>query len=294
MGSRLTVNTHNLTLDLSSKGYPITNTESATPVFNDINACVQWCHNMMTKGNQHIEHRENVTREWVEAGSISVSHVSRKCNPADIFTKDMRDAANFCHIHEAFMSRGSDFLKGIYACLSELVVTPPLHVAHTAHYVQPDWPGILEVILSHSAFRTSVAILCLSNAGQEPRKLNEKTQNKQHHEITLKSILCYAQSKPDSVLFVFVQHVFSKVRLMCGSCPLLAWEFRPAAMGRVLIVLTKSWKKIEIMKIDWNPEILRTYVGTYTQIMKQDWNPETRLKSWNKISSGKTKTLTFV
>ncbi len=30
------------------------------------------------------------------------------------------------------------------------------------------------------------------------------------------------------------------------------------------------------MKKDWNPEILRTYVGTYTQIMKQDWNPETR------------------
>ncbi len=48
------------------------------------------------------------------------------------------------------------------------------------------------------------------------------------------------------------------------------------------------------MKKDWNPEILRTYVGTYTQIMKRDWYPETRLKSWNKISLGKTKTLTFV
>jgi hypothetical protein len=81
---------------------------------------------------------------------------------------------------------------------------------------------------------------------------------------------------------------------MCGSCPLLAWDFGPAEMGRVLIVLAKSWKKIEIIKKDWNPEILRTYVGTHTQIMKQDWNPETRLKSWNKISSGKTKTLTFV
>jgi hypothetical protein len=43
-----------------------------------------------------------------------------------------------------------------------------------------------------------------------------------------------------TVFFVFVQRVFSKVRLRCGSCPLLAWGFRPAEMGRVLIVLAKS------------------------------------------------------
>ncbi len=54
------------------------------------------------------------------------------------------------------------------------------------------------------------------------------------------SYATYAQRKPDSVLFVFVQHVFSKVQLMCGSFPLLAWEFRPAEMGRVLMVLAKS------------------------------------------------------
>jgi hypothetical protein len=71
----------------------------------------------------------------------------------------------------------------------------------------------------------------------------------------------------------------------------LALESRPAEMCRVLIVLAKSWKKIEIMKKDWNPEILRIYGGIYTWIMKQDWNPEIRLKSWNKISSGKTKLL---
>ncbi len=52
------------------------------------------------------------------------------------------------------------------------------------------------------------------------------------------------------LLCLFVQRVFSKVQLMCGFCPLLAWEFRPAEMGRVLIMLAKSWKKIEIMKKD--------------------------------------------
>ena len=57
MGSRLTVNTRNLILDLSSRGYPITDAATATPVFNDNDACVQWRHNLTTKGNQHIEHR---------------------------------------------------------------------------------------------------------------------------------------------------------------------------------------------------------------------------------------------
>ncbi len=81
-------------------------------------------------------------------------------------------------------------------------------------------------------------------------------------------MLCTKQTW-HSVFFVFVQRVLSKMwHIMCGSCPLLALEFRPAEIGRVLIVLAKSWKKIEIMKKDWNPEILRIYVGTYTQIMK--------------------------
>ncbi len=61
-----------------------------------------------------------------------------------------------------------------------------------------------------------------------------------------------------------------------------AWEFRPAEMGRVLIVFAKSWKKIEIMKKDWN---LKSWEPTWKplpeswnkiEIMKQDWNPETR------------------
>ena len=64
---------------------------------NDNKACVKWCHNLnlTTKGNCHMEHWEKVTREWVEDGSISVSHVNGKCNPSNIFTKEMRDSANF-------------------------------------------------------------------------------------------------------------------------------------------------------------------------------------------------------
>jgi hypothetical protein len=43
----------------------------ATPLYNDNNDCIKWWHNLTTTGNRHIEHRENVTREWVEDGCIS-------------------------------------------------------------------------------------------------------------------------------------------------------------------------------------------------------------------------------
>jgi hypothetical protein len=59
MGSRLTVNTHNMISHLSSIGYPIKDTYAPTPLFNDNKACVQWCHNMTLKGNCHIELKEN-------------------------------------------------------------------------------------------------------------------------------------------------------------------------------------------------------------------------------------------
>ena len=95
MGSRLTVNVRNMILHLASLGYPITDAQQATPLYNNNKACVKWCHNLTTKGNRHIEHKENSTREWVDDGTITVTHVSGRCNPSDIFTKEMRDGANF-------------------------------------------------------------------------------------------------------------------------------------------------------------------------------------------------------
>jgi hypothetical protein len=89
MGSRLTVNTRNMIEHLSSLGYPITDATRPTILYNDNDACVKWRHNMTTKGNRHIENRENATREWVVDGTIAVEHVSGKSNIADIFTKEM-------------------------------------------------------------------------------------------------------------------------------------------------------------------------------------------------------------
>jgi hypothetical protein len=65
---------------LSDLGYSIHDCESPTPLYNHNDACVKWYHNMTTKGNRHIENKENSTREWVVDGTISVSHISGKYN----------------------------------------------------------------------------------------------------------------------------------------------------------------------------------------------------------------------
>jgi hypothetical protein len=165
MGSRLTVNLRNMILHLQSLGYPIDDTDLATTIYNDNEACVKWCHNLTTKGNRHIEHRENATREWVADGSLAVSHVSGKCNPSDIFTKEMRDGANFRRLRDSFMSRASDFLKNIFVSLGSSS-TLPAYAAQTVRYVSPTRPSILDVLLSHPLSRTRDTISCLSSAGR--------------------------------------------------------------------------------------------------------------------------------
>ncbi len=47
-GSRCTMNVRNMMSHLSSLGYPITDMETATTVFNNNEACIKWCHNMTT------------------------------------------------------------------------------------------------------------------------------------------------------------------------------------------------------------------------------------------------------
>ncbi len=52
--SHLTMKVRNMMSHLSSLSYPITDTETATTVYINNEACVKWCHNMTTKGNWHI------------------------------------------------------------------------------------------------------------------------------------------------------------------------------------------------------------------------------------------------
>ncbi len=169
MGSCLTINTRNMILHLYLCGYPIEDASSPTPIYNNNEACVKWCHNMMAKGNRHIELQENVTREWVDEGTITVSHISGKSNPANIFTKEMRDGANFCRLRDSFMCQGSDFLKSLYTLtlpILNAMASDPSHIAQLTHYTPPSALGTLEVLLSHGSLRTLAALSCLTHAEQ--------------------------------------------------------------------------------------------------------------------------------
>ena len=112
MGSRLTVNTRNMISILFDLGYPILGCTPPTHLYNDNDACVKWCHNMTTKGNHHIENRENSTREWVADGTISVptsvanatlrTSSPRKCTTALIFVV----SATLLCVAQATISKG--------------------------------------------------------------------------------------------------------------------------------------------------------------------------------------------
>jgi hypothetical protein len=152
---------------LADLGYPIHDCTSSTHLYNDNDACVKWCHNMTTKGNRHIENRENSTREWVADGTISVSHVSGKCNIADIFTKEMRNSINFRHLRDTFMCRTSNYLKGILANVPNAAQspTPAPILAQSLATVPISQPGMLDVLATYPGLRISSALSCISYAG---------------------------------------------------------------------------------------------------------------------------------
>jgi hypothetical protein len=109
--SKKVVDLRNLSLSFTESGFPISHIEKPTVLFNDNEACVRWSHNMTSKAVRHIELRENSVHEWVQDKTISVKHVAGKTNPADTFTKKMRDGAHFRCLCDSFMSCLSDFVS---------------------------------------------------------------------------------------------------------------------------------------------------------------------------------------
>ena len=112
MGSRLTVNTRNMISILFDLGYPILGCTPPTHLYNDNDACVKWCHNMTTKGNHHIENRENST-----ANATLRTSSPRKCATALIFVV----SATLLCVAQATIS------KGFYLMFQTLPNLPHLH-----------------------------------------------------------------------------------------------------------------------------------------------------------------------
>ena len=106
-------------------GYDITDTLAPSPLYNDNAACIQWSHNMTSKKIRHMELQENLVREWVQDKVLNVLHVQGRVNPADIFTKEMRDGAHFRWLRDSFMCRLSSFIQQSLLVIHHSHSTPP-------------------------------------------------------------------------------------------------------------------------------------------------------------------------
>jgi hypothetical protein len=115
---------------------------------------------MTTKGNHHTKQRENTVWEWVVNGTLTVLHVRGKTNIANIFTREMRDGANFRRLRDSLICHSSDYNKLLHSSDDR----SPMLVQMT-QYIKPFCPGLLKVFLSHRCFCIPEAISCLSSSG---------------------------------------------------------------------------------------------------------------------------------
>lgn len=168
--SKLTVAIRNVASGLADVGYPIDDASAPTTMFNDNEACVKWSHNMTMKATRHMEQRETSVREWVQDKTLNVYHVKGTCNPADIFTKEMKDGVHFRRLRDSFMTRSSSFLKSPSLATSSTLPgysSDLVHLAQTAKSVPTSsYSGLLEVMLSHNIFRSKTSFSHLSSSGR--------------------------------------------------------------------------------------------------------------------------------
>jgi len=74
-----------------------------TTIFNNNKACVYWSKRCTTKGLRHIQMRENLVQENVTCNFVTISHIGRKSNLADLFTKKMKDTTHFVTLRDLMM-----------------------------------------------------------------------------------------------------------------------------------------------------------------------------------------------
>jgi hypothetical protein len=122
----------NLSCSVSDSGHTIDNLSSPTLLYNDNDGCVKWLHNMTSKTARHIELCENSICEWVQDKTLTVVHVAGKVNPANIFTKEMKDGAHSRHLRDSFMIRLSDFVNDSLLDLYHVCQRSPNNVTPAA------------------------------------------------------------------------------------------------------------------------------------------------------------------
>jgi hypothetical protein len=163
----------NLADAVRASGHDIVDTKAASPLYNDNESCVKWSHNMTTKQIRHMEMRENAVREWVQDSSLKVLHVPGRINPADIFTKEMRDGAHFRRLRDSFMCPLSIFLQQSLLDVhlsrqQDLPLSQPLQFVPSAAPSSASFTrgSYLSALISSPLSGTLTAISHLSSAGR--------------------------------------------------------------------------------------------------------------------------------
>ena len=64
-------------------------------IYNNNMACIHWSRNSTSKNIRHLQILDNAIRESVQDNTIRIVHIDGKVNPADIFTKEEKDASHF-------------------------------------------------------------------------------------------------------------------------------------------------------------------------------------------------------
>jgi hypothetical protein len=95
----------------SDLDYILSDIDFPTVLYNDNEACLEWSYNMTSKAARYIELQENSIHERVQDKTLNICHIMGKVNPADNFTKEMRDGAYFCQLHDSFMYHLYEFLN---------------------------------------------------------------------------------------------------------------------------------------------------------------------------------------
>ena len=76
-----------------------------TPIYNDNQGTIDWANASSMKGMRHANIRENCVHEAVhEFHEITVLHIGRRMNPADLFMKDHKLDEIFHSLHDLVVS----------------------------------------------------------------------------------------------------------------------------------------------------------------------------------------------
>jgi len=85
-----------------------------TPVYNDNQGCVDWSKTTSTKGLRHLNIRDCAVRDSIQAKEVTVHHIQGIINPADIFTKEMKDGLHFRTLRDSFMMSRESFRRFVH------------------------------------------------------------------------------------------------------------------------------------------------------------------------------------